>query len=86
VSKKLRSRAQLAHQSSLTMLEASRSWFRRNRTRFAVTFGVLGASYLVAQYVLGKISEARERMTSERIAKEKYDILQLCPRLLEGSC
>ena len=32
---------------------------------------MLGAGYLAGQYVLGKISEARERMKSERIAKEK---------------
>jgi peroxin-3 len=33
--------------------------------------GVLGAGYLAGQYVLGKVSEARQRMSDERIAKEK---------------
>lgn len=53
------------------MIEQTRNWFRRNRTKFAVGLGVLGGSYLVAQYVLSKITEARERMSSDRIAREK---------------
>jgi peroxin-3 len=35
---------------------------------------VLGAGYLAGQYVLGKIGEARQRMTDERTAKEKCAI------------
>jgi peroxin-3 len=53
------------------MIQTTRRWFRRNRTNFAVGAGVLGAGYLAGQYVLGKISEARQRMSDERIAKEK---------------
>lgn len=53
------------------MIGATRRWFRRNRTNFAVGAGVLGAGYLAGQYVLGKLSEARQRMSDERIAKEK---------------
>jgi hypothetical protein len=30
-----------------------------------------GAGYVAGQYVLGKISEARQRMGEDRIAKEK---------------
>ena len=56
------------------MISASRRWLRRNRTNFAIGAGVLGAGYLAGQYVLGKIGEARQRMSEERIAKEKYDI------------
>lgn len=53
------------------MLEATRRWFRRNRTPLAVSVGVVGAGYVVSQYVMGKINDARERMSSDRIAKEK---------------
>ncbi|KAJ0309218.1 hypothetical protein COL516b_003116 [Colletotrichum fioriniae] len=52
------------------MLEATRRWFRRNRTPLAVSVGVVGAGYVVTQYVMGKINDARERMSSDRIAKE----------------
>jgi hypothetical protein len=54
------------------MIGAARRWFRRNRKGLAIGAGVLGAGYLAGQYVLSKISEARERMSSERIAREKY--------------
>lgn len=54
------------------MLAATRRWFRRNRTPIAVGVGVVGAGYLATQYVLAKINDARERMSSDRIAKEKY--------------
>lgn len=33
---------------------------------------MLGAGYLATQYVLGKLTETRQRMSDERIAKEKY--------------
>ncbi|KAH0548124.1 hypothetical protein GP486_008148 [Trichoglossum hirsutum] len=52
------------------MIRATRDWFRRNRTNFAVGFGVLGVGYVASQYVLSKLAEARERMSSDRIAKE----------------
>ncbi|KFY11127.1 hypothetical protein V491_07336 [Pseudogymnoascus sp. VKM F-3775] len=52
------------------MITATRRWFRRNRTPIAIGVGVLGAGYVAAQYVLGKLSDARERMSSDRIAKE----------------
>ncbi|KAF6830063.1 peroxin 3 [Colletotrichum plurivorum] len=52
------------------MFEATRGWFRRNRTPLAIGVGVVGAGYVVTQYVLGKINDARERMSSDRIAKE----------------
>lgn len=53
------------------MLASARRWLRNNRTPIAVGVGVVGAGYFAAQYVLSKISDARERMSSERIAKEK---------------
>lgn len=55
------------------MIGATKRWFRRNRKGLAIGAGVVGVGYLAGQYVLSKISEARERMSSDRIAKEKYD-------------
>lgn len=52
------------------MISATRRWFRRNRTPIAIGVGVIGAGYLATQYVLAKINDARERMSSDRIAKE----------------
>ncbi|TKA73503.1 hypothetical protein B0A55_05505 [Friedmanniomyces simplex] len=52
------------------MIQATRRWFRRNRTNIAVTAGVIGAGYLAGQYVVGKIQEARQRSNEDRIAKE----------------
>jgi len=54
------------------MISATRRWLRRNRTGIAVGAGLVGATYLAGQYVLGKINETRERMQLDRIAKEKY--------------
>ena len=54
-----------------TMIAATRRWFRRNRTNLAIGAGVIGVGYIAGQYVLGKISEARQRMSEDRIAKEK---------------
>jgi len=58
--------------TTTTMLAATRRWFRRNRTPIAIGVGVLGAGYVATNYVLGKLRDARERMSSDRIAKEKY--------------
>jgi peroxin-3 len=54
------------------MIRSTREWFKRNRTTFAVGAGVVGAGYLAAQYVVGKITETRQRMSDDRIAREKY--------------
>lgn len=61
------------------MIGAARRWFRRNRKGLAIGAGVLGAGYLAGQYVLSKISEARERMSSDRIAREKSVSLYIHP-------
>lgn len=53
------------------MIGGAKRWFQRNRKGLAIGAGVLGAGYLAGQYVLTKISEARERMSSDRIAREK---------------
>ncbi|ROW17507.1 hypothetical protein VPNG_00926 [Cytospora leucostoma] len=52
------------------MFAATRRWFRRNRTPIAIGLGVVGAGYVATQYILNKLSDARERMSSDRIAKE----------------
>lgn len=61
------------------MFAATRRWVKRNRTPFAVAVGVVGVGYVATQYVLNKISEARERMSSDRIAREKYTIPAQAP-------
>ncbi|KAK3379338.1 Peroxin-3 [Lasiosphaeria ovina] len=52
------------------MFGATRRWFHRNRTPIAIGLGVVGAGYVVTHYVLNKLNDARERMSSDRIAKE----------------
>ncbi|KAM7204987.1 Peroxin-3 domain containing protein [Rhypophila sp. PSN 637] len=52
------------------MFAATRRWFRRNRTPIAIGVGVVGAGYVVTSYILNKLNDARERMSSDRIAKE----------------
>ncbi|CAD6590575.1 MAG: peroxin [Alectoria sarmentosa] len=51
-------------------MSATRRWLRRNRTGFAIGFGLIGVGYVAGQYVLSKITEARERLAGDRIAKE----------------
>jgi hypothetical protein len=58
--------------TQINMISSTRQWLRRNRTTFAVGGAVLGAGYLATQFVLGKLTETRQRMSDERIAKEKY--------------
>ena len=53
------------------MFSATGRWFRRNRASIAIGASVVGAGYVVTQYALSKINDARERMSSDRIAKEK---------------
>ncbi|KAG5913523.1 hypothetical protein E4U42_001082 [Claviceps africana] len=52
------------------MFESARRWLRNNRTSIAISVGIVGAGYVATQYVLNKINDARERMSSDRIAKE----------------
>lgn len=52
------------------MISATRRWLQRNRTGVAIGVGVIGVGYVAGQYVLSKITEARERMAGNRIAKE----------------
>ncbi|OQE15713.1 hypothetical protein PENSTE_c027G05421 [Penicillium steckii] len=79
------------------MIGATRRWFQRNRKGLAIGAGVLGAGYLAGQYILSKISEARERMSSDRIARENlrrrfeqnqtdctYTVLALLPTATEN--
>ncbi|EEP79535.1 conserved hypothetical protein [Uncinocarpus reesii 1704] len=52
------------------MISATKRWLRRHRSGLAIGAGVVGVGYLATQYVFSKISEASERMSSERIARE----------------
>ncbi|OQO03531.1 hypothetical protein B0A48_10195 [Cryoendolithus antarcticus] len=52
------------------MIDATRRWFRRNRTNLFIGAGVIGAGYVAGQYVIGKIQDARRGMAEERTAKE----------------
>lgn len=54
------------------MFASTRRWLRRNRTPVAIGVGVIGAGYVATQYILSRLNDARERMSSDRIAKEKY--------------
>lgn len=54
------------------MIQSASNWFKRNRTNFAIATGAIGAGYLAGQYALNKLTETRQRMSEERIAKEKY--------------
>ena len=54
------------------MIEGAKRWLRRNRTGLTVSFGLIGIGYVATQYVISKITEARERIAGERIAKEKW--------------
>ena len=62
------------------MITATRRWLRQNRAAFAVGFGAIGVGYFAGQYVYSKITEARERIAGDRIAKEKYKILKFSPQ------
>ncbi|KAG5994426.1 hypothetical protein E4U43_003237 [Claviceps pusilla] len=52
------------------MFSSARRWLRNNKTSIAIGVGIVGAGYAATQYVLNKINDARERMSSDRIAKE----------------
>ena len=54
------------------MMQATRDFIKRNRKNFAIGFGLVGSTYFATQYILGKLSETREKLAGERIAKEKY--------------
>lgn len=54
------------------MIESARRWLRRNRTGLTISLGVIGLGCAAGKYAFSKISEARERVAGDRIAKEKY--------------
>lgn len=54
------------------MFSATRRWLRKNRTPIAIGAAVVGGTYLVGQYVVGKINDARERSQLDKLAKDKY--------------
>ena len=50
------------------MLSSVKNFVKRNRTNIAIGVGLAGAAYV---YARSKFSEAKDRMSSDRIAKEK---------------
>ncbi|KAK6584578.1 hypothetical protein PZA11_002802 [Diplocarpon coronariae] len=52
------------------MIPATRRWLKRNRTPFAIGFGVIGVGYVATKYLLGTLSESRKRTNSDRIARD----------------
>ncbi|KAG6068123.1 hypothetical protein E4U32_001805 [Claviceps aff. humidiphila group G2b] len=65
-----RSFRQSPPQACRIMFSSARRWLRNNRTSIACGVGIIGTGYIAAQYVLNKIVDARERMSSDRIAQE----------------
>lgn len=59
------------------MFSATRRWIRRNRKGLAIGAAVVGGTYLVGQYVVSKINDARERSQLDKIAKDKYAVPNL---------
>lgn len=57
------------------MMASTRGWFKRNRGTLAVGAGLVGSAYFAGQWALSKITEARQRMSDDRIAKEKYVLI-----------
>jgi len=55
------------------MFDGARNFLRRNRTNIVLGFGLAGAGYVAVQYVGNKLSEARNRMMSERVARENIN-------------
>ncbi|RPB16003.1 Peroxin-3 [Morchella conica CCBAS932] len=53
------------------MFKATRNFLRRNRTNFAIGFGLVGVGYLATNYVISKFADAKDRMSSDRRAREK---------------
>ncbi|KAF3935601.1 hypothetical protein ABW19_dt0204183 [Dactylella cylindrospora] len=52
------------------MLKQTRTFFRKNRTNLAIGASVIGGIYIGANYILGKFSETKDRMATDRIARE----------------
>ncbi|KAF3926001.1 hypothetical protein ABW20_dc0107734 [Dactylellina cionopaga] len=52
------------------MLKQTRNFLRKNRTNLAIGAGVIGTLYVGANYVLSKLTEAKNRMATDRIARE----------------
>ncbi|KPI37774.1 Peroxisomal biogenesis factor 3 [Cyphellophora attinorum] len=52
------------------MFAGAGRWLKRNRNRIAFGAAVVGGTYYVGQYVLNKITEARQRSQLDKIAKD----------------
>lgn len=80
-----------------TLYQRSKAWLTRNRTPLLITTSVLGGTYLLAQYALTKLTETRQRLTDDRLARENlrrrfaqnqedctYTVLALLPTAAEN--
>lgn len=47
------------------------SFVNRHRRKLAITTVAVSAGYLAVNYVRSKLTETKERLSSERIAREK---------------
>lgn len=54
------------------VFDATRRFLRRNRTNIFVGAGIAATGYLAVNYITSKITDAKSRMQSERVAREKY--------------
>lgn len=53
------------------MLGGIKRWFRRNQTLIAVGVGVVGAGYVVKEFVVAKLKQVQERNRLLRMQDEK---------------
>lgn len=77
----------------------TKNFLWRNRTPLLAIPTVIGGTYLVGSYILNKITEARQRLSDDRLAKENlrrrfaqnqedctYTVLALLPTATENVC
>lgn len=49
-----------------------RTWLRRGLNVVAITTGLVGGLFMLAQFTLTKLNEMQERFLRDRVAREKY--------------
>ncbi|KAL9087179.1 MAG: hypothetical protein Q9159_003746 [Coniocarpon cinnabarinum] len=77
--------------------QRTKNWLTRNRTPLLITTSLITGGYLLTQYALSKLTEARQRMSDDRIARENlrrrftqnqedctYTVLALLPTATEN--
>lgn len=79
--------------------QRTKSFLYRNRTPLLALPAVVGGTYLLGNYILNKLSETRQRLSEDRLAKENlrrrfaqnqedctYTVLALLPTATENIC